>query len=292
MENVGESFAAGIDKLTGENRWRIERPRGINWVSPVVIQNGGQAEIVFQGPDGLDGPRSATGKKKWNAPKLRFSTYASLTYGDGVVYVAARSSPPCARPARRRRAGSRLGTDQAASQLLFADRPQGRVYVVNGSGIVNCADAKTGAIVWTHRLEGAFAASPLLADGKLYFVNEKGVTTVMEAGEEAKVLATNVIDDTILATPVASDGAIFLRSDGALYCIDGKEYAPPRGSVALRSNTRHRSGTLRAYCFAKRPSVYPPSKPIGALRILTSSEEEASLLAKSWKPAKSRRPSW
>ena len=90
---------------------------------------------------------------------------------------------------------------------------QGLIYVVLGGGVVTCADAKTGEIVWSHRLQaaGTYAASPLLADGKLYIVNEAGVTTVMQAGKEEKVLATNKIDDTILATPVASDGAIFLR---------------------------------------------------------------------------------
>ena len=222
LENAGESFAAGIDKLTGMNRWRIERPRGINWVSPIVIQNADQAEIVFQGPGGLVAHDPITGKKKWAAPKLKFGTYASMTYADGIVYA----------PAEKLTA---LKPGQAAEpEVLWEQiklRPnycspivhKGLVYVVNGGGIVNCANAKTGAILWTHRLDGPFAASPLLADGKLYFVNEKGVTTIMEAGDKAKVLATNEIDDTILATPVASDGAIFLRSDKALYCIGEKK---------------------------------------------------------------------
>ena len=68
-------------------------------------------------------------------------------------------------------------------------------------------------------LEGEFAASPLAADGKIYCVSEKGTTSVLQAGREAKILATNELDDTILASPVASGGAIFLRSDKYLYCI-------------------------------------------------------------------------
>ena len=102
---------------------------------------------------------------------------------------------------------------------------EGRIYVVAGSGVVNCADARTGEILWTQRLDagGAYAASPLLADGKLYVVNEAGVTTVLQVGKTAKVLATNPLNDVILASPVASDGAIFLRSDAALYCIGAKK---------------------------------------------------------------------
>jgi outer membrane protein assembly factor BamB len=223
LENAGESFAAGIDKLTGVNRWRIERPRGINWVSPMVIQNAGQAEVVFQGPDGLAAHDPATGKKQWSAGKLKFNTFASLSYDDGVVYAAAEKFT-AVRPAQRM-AEPEVLWEQAKLRPNYCSPivHKGLVYIVNGTGVVNCADAKTGAIVWTHRLEGPFAASPLLADGKLYFVNEKGTATVMEAGDKAKVLATNIIEDTFLATPVASDGAIFLRSDGALYCLGDKK---------------------------------------------------------------------
>jgi outer membrane protein assembly factor BamB len=221
MENVGESFAVAIDKYTGKNIWRVERPRGINWVSPVVIDNAGQAEVLFQGPTGIDAHDVASGKKNWSAPKLRHTAYATPTVGDGVVFVPS-DKFTALRPAKA----------NAEPEVLWQSlklRPaycspiahQGLIYVVGGGGVVHCADAKTGEILWSHRIEpaGAFAASPLLADGKLYITSEKGITTVLQAGKEAKVLATNPIGETILASPVAADGAIFLRSDGALYCI-------------------------------------------------------------------------
>ncbi len=222
MENAGESFAVAIDKRTGENRWRVERPRGINWVSPIVLEKGGQADVLFQGPTGIEALDPYTGKKKWHAADLRHAGYASVTVGDGVVFAPSKSFT-----ALRPVAG------KAEPEILWQSlklRPSycspvahgGLVYVVNGNGVVNCADAKAGDIVWTHRVDGPFTASPLLADGKLYIVNEAGVTTVMQTGREAKVLAANPINDTILATPVAADGAIFLRSDGMLYCIGVK----------------------------------------------------------------------
>jgi len=224
MENVGESFAAGIDKLTGENRWRIARPRGINWVSPLVIQNAGQAEVIFQSGQGLDAHDVATGKKKWSAAKLRFGTYASLTAGDGVIFAPA-AKFTALRPAKNADAEPEVLWESVKLRPGYCSpiAHQGLVYVVANAGIVNCADAKTGDILWTQRLDGPFCASPLLADGKLYLVNEKGVTTILQAGKELNVLATNAINDAILATPVASDGAIFLRSDGALYCIGAKK---------------------------------------------------------------------
>jgi outer membrane protein assembly factor BamB len=222
MENAGESFAVGIDKFTGKNSWRIDRPRGINWVSPVVIDNAGKPEVLFQGPTGIDAHDVATGKKKWSAPKFRHGAYATLTFGNGLVFAPTDKHFVALKPAR----------DNAEPEVVWQTlklRPgycspvahDGLVYIVMGGGFVHCADAKTGDVFWTHRIKGtaSYAASPLLADGKLYVTDEAGITTVLQAGREEKLLASNAIDDTILASPVAADGAIFLRSDRALYCI-------------------------------------------------------------------------
>jgi outer membrane protein assembly factor BamB len=219
MENVGESFAAGINKHTGENRWRVDRPRGINWVSPIVTTTNGQPEVLFQGTDGIHAYDPFTGKKKWSSPKMRNLAYASLTSNDGVVFAVS-DKFTALRPAAGKEEPEILWQSiKLRPGYCSPIAHDGLLYVVNGGGIVNCAEAKTGEILWTHRLEGAFAATPMLADGKLYVINETGVTTVLQAGKELKVLATNKIDDTFLATPVAADEAIFLRSDSALYCI-------------------------------------------------------------------------
>jgi outer membrane protein assembly factor BamB len=63
----------------------------------------------------------------------------------------------------------------------------------------------------------------VIADGKLYAVNEEGLTSVVKLGEKPEVLATNELNDTILATPAIADGAIYLRSDRYLYCIGPKK---------------------------------------------------------------------
>lgn len=226
MENVGESFAAGIDKNTGENRWRVERPRGINWVTPIVIQNNGAAEVLFQGPDGTTAHDPANGKKKWHEPLAKTWAYASPAADEGTVFIQS-DKMIALRPGAKAKDGPSVLWQSLKLKGAYCSpvAHQGLLYVVNGNGVVNCADVKTGDIAWSHRIvEGPFAASPLVADGKLYVLNEKGAMTVFAAnGKEANVLATNTINDTFLASPVAADGAIFLRSDGALYCIDGKK---------------------------------------------------------------------
>ena len=96
---------------------------------------------------------------------------------------------------------------------------QGLIYVTNEVGIVTCADATNGKTVWRQRLEGIFFASPVAGDGKVYMVSETGETFVLRAGREPEVVAKNSLDVRIIASPALSDGRLFLRSDGALFCI-------------------------------------------------------------------------
>jgi len=95
-------------------------------------------------------------------------------------------------------------------------------YMVEDSGRVTCLDAKTGKLIWgpERTAQGTVSASPLLADGKLYFTNESGVTTVLAAGPEFKVLATNELDDSYTLSSLAVAGSqLFLRTGTHLYCI-------------------------------------------------------------------------
>lgn len=218
LETTGASFAAGIDTTTGRNRWKIDRPRIISWVSPIVIKNSGKDEVVFQGPSDLSAHDAVTGKSTWSL-KGSFSNIPSPSFGDGMVLVPG-GQLQAVRPGKGKSKpevvwGSAKLSTAYGSPLLY----RGLVYTINARGVVNCADSATGRPIWGQRLEGAFAASPLAADGKIYFVSEEGATTVLQAGPEFRVLASNALPDTFLATPVAAAGALFLRSDSNLYCI-------------------------------------------------------------------------
>jgi outer membrane protein assembly factor BamB len=102
---------------------------------------------------------------------------------------------------------------------------QGRIYGLKGAGILACAEATTGNVLWEERVKGPFSASPVIADGKLYAVSEAGITTVVKLGEKPAVLASNDLGEVILGSPAISGGAIFLRSDQHLWCV-GKRSQP------------------------------------------------------------------
>jgi len=69
---------------------------------------------------------------------------------------------------------------------------------------------------------GAYSASPVLADGKLYVTNEEGLTTVIKAGPKFEVIAENELNDYCLSSPAISDGQIFIRTATQLHCIGSK----------------------------------------------------------------------
>jgi outer membrane protein assembly factor BamB len=222
LENAGDSFAAGIDKRTGKNRWRVQRAKDINWVTPVAAEINGQACALFQTSHDLTAFDPDTGKVRWTFSGEGTSSIPSPVVGNGLVYAAGkqflalRPGPAGAAPEVVWRS-NKLNLAYA-TPVYFKDR----LYGLIGVG-VNCLDAATGELVWQQRIAGAFSASPIIAGGKLYAVNEEGKTAVVQPGDKPKVLAVNDLKETILATPAAANGALFLRSDRHLYCIAEKK---------------------------------------------------------------------
>ena len=96
------------------------------------------------------------------------------------------------------------------------------LYFVNDSGVAYCLEAKTGTKVWQERLDGAFAASPTVADGLIYFPGENGTTSVVKADPKFALVKANKLADGCRATPAFADGKIYLRTYTHLYCIGAK----------------------------------------------------------------------
>jgi outer membrane protein assembly factor BamB len=88
--------------------------------------------------------------------------------------------------------------------------------------MASCVDGKTGKVHWQESLEGHYSASPLAADGKIYFQSEEGVGTVIKAGKQFELVAKNDLGERTLASFAAADGALFIRTEKNLYRIEGK----------------------------------------------------------------------
>jgi outer membrane protein assembly factor BamB len=218
LETDAEACALGIDKQTGQNRWRIERELGINWVTPFVARSDRGAELLLQSRGDLSAYDPETGAKRWSH-RGSLDQIPSPLASDGAVYVPAGQlialrpkndgEPP---EVLWESAKLRAAT---ASPTLY----QGRLYAVNSAGVLTCADPHGGEVIWQERLKGPFSASPVAADDKIYLVNEEGTTFVIGTRSEDRILATNPLGETILGSAAIANGQIYLRSDQHLFCI-------------------------------------------------------------------------
>ncbi|MEZ5395769.1 MAG: PQQ-binding-like beta-propeller repeat protein [Bryobacterales bacterium] len=105
------------------------------------------------------------------------------------------------------------------SPLLFGDV----LYLVKDGGIVTALDKKTGEVTKQGRLRDAmdrYFASPVAADGKVFMASETGVVSVLNPGPQWDVVQVNDMGEEIWATPVITDGRLYLRTKSALYCFD------------------------------------------------------------------------
>jgi outer membrane protein assembly factor BamB len=229
MHTDDPSYVLRIDKRTGKTLWRVERPTNAqqespdSYTTPTLIRNGKALELVVSGGDYVTGHDLATGKELWrgggfNPDKNPFNRVISSPVAhEDVVYV-----PTRVRPLQAFRSGARLAFQFQDGPDVPTPVTDGKYfYSINDRGIAYCLDAKTGAPIYGgQRLKpGTYSASPVLADGKIYITNEEGLTSVIKAGPKFEILAENALNDYCLSSPAISEGQIFLRTTGYLYCL-------------------------------------------------------------------------
>jgi outer membrane protein assembly factor BamB len=237
MKTDDPSYVMKIDPNTGKTTWKVERPTNAirespdSYTTPAVAKTGAKTwELVITGGDAVTGHDPATGKELWRANGLNpennpfHRIVASPLVVDGLIYAPSRVKMMLAlKPGGR-------GDVTTSSKVWEFDRgpdvptpvSDGKhIYVVDDRGVLHLLDAKTGAVIYgPQRLtSGTYSSSPVLADGKVYISNEDGVTVVVKAGTEFAVVAENKLEEYTLSSPAVSDGQLFLRTAGHLYCI-------------------------------------------------------------------------
>lgn len=220
------AYLVALDKATGKEVWRTDRPnRTRSYCPPVVFHAAGRDQLVISGSFCVASYDPATGKQLWilDGPTEQFA--ASLVQHDGLLFMTGGF------PERHLMAIRPDGSGNVTKTHVAWHHPKGAAYVpspiaadhllymVNDEGIGQCFDTRTGKRHWQKRLGRQFLASPITAGGYVYFPDRDGVTHVLKVGQEFEEVARNDLKEEIFASPAVAGGRIYLRTVSHLYCI-------------------------------------------------------------------------
>jgi outer membrane protein assembly factor BamB len=220
VENDSDSFTAGLNVRTGENVWKLQRPKLANWTSPVAVQGpDGDRFVVLQSGKGVVAVEPKNGKTVWQFTNAA-SVIPSSTMEQGVLYVPSHGHGLTA--LQMRSSGQAPEELWRSSQLRPATPSpvvlNGKVFTMNDAGVLSCGNTADGKRLWQLRLKGPFSATPVGAGTQLYCVNEKGLLQVVETeGAEGSLLSELDLAKSILSTPSIANGGLYVRSDDSLW---------------------------------------------------------------------------
>ena len=227
------SSIIAVDSATGKERWKVGRPGQRTCHStPIVLRRDGvEPQLLFSSSaDGLGGLDPRSGKIRFRAPLLSGRVVGSPVYADGVVFGTSGGGGK-GRSLAAVSVDSRgdLQEDDAAwtstRELPYVPTPiahGGYLYTWADIGVVKCIIAKTGEKVWLHRVGGAFSASPIWVDEKLYCVTRQGDVVVIQAGPKFRILARNSLGEESNSTPAVAGGRMFFRGVKHAFCLPAR----------------------------------------------------------------------
>jgi outer membrane protein assembly factor BamB len=221
-----ESYLVALDKATGAQKWRTDRPNHTrSYCPPLLIDAAGKKQLVFSGSKCVASYDPDTGKNIWIVKGPTEQFVASLVYAHDILFLTYGFPKLGVMAIKPDGSG-----DVTNSHVLYNISPGGGYvpspiadgdyfFVVKDDGIGFCYEAKTGKRQWSERMGKKFHASPISAGGHLFFPDDEGTTWVLKPGPKFEVVAKNALGEECYASPAVARGQIFLRTQGHLYCI-------------------------------------------------------------------------
>ena len=200
---------------TGEEVWKTIRTGKIAWTSPIIVPKGNGAEIIVSNLPYVAAFNVENGKEKWKVECLSGEVGSSPAYGGGMVFAANEYA---------KMVGIKDGKivwegfdylPDVSSPVAYKDM----VFFTTSYGDLACFNQKDGALLWHHEFDNGFYGSPVIADGKLYCIDRTGVTAIVQAAREFKLIGQPALGEKSDCTPAFADGAMYIRGQKNLYCI-------------------------------------------------------------------------
>jgi outer membrane protein assembly factor BamB len=231
QDKTVEGYLVSHDLLTGKLRWKVSRNTQAKaeecdaYTTPLLTTLGNQTQLVVMGGNQLDSYDPASGKQLWFLPGLvgGRTVNSPTTNGEAIFAIRGLKKPLVAvRPSKSGELSPRdivwqydEGSPDTCCPVIWNDL----LFTVGDDGIARCIDVPTGHLQWKQRLKGGYKASPLAADGRIYFLSLDGLCTVISASPRFDKLLENKLDDETVASPAVSEKRIYIRGKKSLYCI-------------------------------------------------------------------------
>src|SRR6476661_2253143 len=230
------SFIAAYDIKTGKELWKTTREELPSWGSPTVYEGKTRAELITVGPKKIRGYDPATGKELWSLGPMSEITTPTPFVAHDLIFVTSGYAP--IQPIYAIKSGGNgdltLPQGKESSDFIAWSKQRGGpymptpivygdlLYTCSNQGVLTAYNATTGERVYQERLGGtggAFTASPVASDGKIYLSSEDGDVFVVKAGPKYELLAKNPVGEVMMATPAISNGMVIVRTVSHLYAF-------------------------------------------------------------------------
>jgi len=227
-----EPKVIALDKATGKMRWTFARQseakKKFSFCTPLIIDVNGQKQLITPGSGVVNALNPKDGTEIWHFNYDQgYSVVPRPVYAHGMIYLSSGYDKPVLY-AIKVNADSK--GDVTASHLAWTidkaapHNPSMAVigdelYFVADNGILSCVDAKTGTVHYSERCTGPISASLLVADGKIYLQDEKGLGVVVKPGKTFSILAQNDLGEHSLASYAVIGSDLLIRTEGNLYRI-------------------------------------------------------------------------
>jgi outer membrane protein assembly factor BamB len=233
-----DSFIAGYRIADGHEVWRTPRDEIPSWGTPTIIETPDRVELVTNATKYARGYDPRTGEELWRLGPHSEITVPTPIFGAGLIFIASGYRPIqpiyAIRPGATGDISLKEGENANAS-IAWSTKKGGpymptpivyddHLYTCSNAGVVTCFEANTGKQIYKERLgsSGGYTASPVAADGNLYFAGEDGDVRVVRAGPKFELLSVNSLGEPCMATPAISDGMIYIRTQHHLFGIGRK----------------------------------------------------------------------
>jgi outer membrane protein assembly factor BamB len=241
FDGIDVQYLVALDKASGRTVWKRDRNIVYDidstdshkaYSTPAVLTVNGRTQLVSPSAGATIAYEPKTGEEIWRVRSGGMNAAAVPLFGNGLVYATSPVSDFQLFAVRPDGRGDVTDTHVAwkfaknvpsrSSQILVGEH----LFMISDAGVISCVNAKTGQGVWKKKLGGAFSASPLCAEGRIYFFGEEGEIPVVEAADTYQPLATNHLGDGFMASPAVYHNSLILRSRTHLYRIETRP-APP-----------------------------------------------------------------